>query len=83
MGSAFLVRLVVYLDLRKGVRSFVLGFRMVQVDLHIELPSLDMVASLLVRDHHNEFGDLPTNHPFVELGHDLLNISFDLVIGCN
>ena len=50
-------------------------------DLDIELPSLDMFTSLLAGDYDYQFRYLAACHPFVELGHDLLDVCFDLIIG--
>ena len=49
--------------------------------LDIELPSLEMFASLLARDYNYQFRDLAARHPSVELGHDPLDVCFDLIIG--
>ena len=49
--------------------------------LDIELPPFEMFASLLARDDNYQFRDLAARHPFVELGHDLLDVCFDLIIG--
>lgn len=40
-----------------------------------------MLPRLLARDDHDKLGYLPSNHPLVELRHDLLNVGFDLVVG--
>ena len=47
---------------------------------YVELPALDMLAGVFTCDHNYEFGDLPPDHPFVQLRHDLLDVRFDLVI---
>lgn len=49
--------------------------------LHVELPPLHILAGLLARDDNDEFRDLPARHPFVELGHDFLDVGLDLVVG--
>lgn len=48
---------------------------------YIELPAFDMFAGVFVGDDDDELGDFAANHPFVELAHDFLDVSFDLVIG--
>lgn len=48
---------------------------------HIELPSLNVLAGVLVGDDDDELGDFAANHPFVELAHDFLDVGFDLVVG--
>lgn len=48
---------------------------------YIELPSFDMFAGLFVRDDYDELRDFTANHPFVKLGHNLLEVRFDLVVG--
>ena len=40
-----------------------------------------MLACLFARDYNHQFRDLAASHPFVELGHDLLNVCFDLIVG--
>lgn len=40
-----------------------------------------MFASLLAGDYNYQFRDLAACHPFVELGHDLFDICFDLIVG--
>ena len=40
-----------------------------------------MFASLLARDYNHQLRDLAACHPFVELGHDLFDICFDLIVG--
>lgn len=42
-----------------------------------------MVASLFVSDDDDEFGDFATRHPFIELGHDLFDVDFDLIVDCD
>ena len=39
-----------------------------------------MVASLFVGNYDHQLRDLATEHPFIELGHDLLDICPDLII---
>ncbi len=51
------------------------------VNTYIKLPPLHMLARLLARDDDNQLRDLATEHPFVELRHDLLNVCFHLVVG--
>lgn len=48
---------------------------------HIELPPLNMLPGIFTRNNHHQFRDLATDHPFVELGHDFLDVGFDLVVG--
>lgn len=50
---------------------------------YIELPSFDVFAGFFARDDYDEFGDFAADHPFIELGHDLLDVRFDLVVGCD
>lgn len=40
-----------------------------------------MLARVLVGDDDDELGDLATDHPAVELRHDLLDVGLDLVVG--
>lgn len=40
-----------------------------------------MLARVFVCDDDDELGDLAADHPFVELGHDLFDVGFYLVIG--
>lgn len=40
-----------------------------------------MLACVFVRDDNDKLGDLATNHPLVQLGHDLLDVGLDLVVG--
>ena len=39
-----------------------------------------MLSGLLARYDNDKLGDFATNHPFIELRHDLLDISLHLVI---
>lgn len=39
-----------------------------------------MVASLFVCNDDDEFGDFTARHPFIELGHDLFDVRFDLIV---
>ena len=39
-----------------------------------------MLTGLLTGDNDDKFRDFTARHPFVELGHDLLDIGFDLII---
>lgn len=48
---------------------------------YVELPALDMLASLLARNDNDKLGDLAPIHPLLQLTHDLLDIRLDLVIG--
>lgn len=50
---------------------------------HIELPSLNVLAGVVVCDDDDELGDFAADHPFVELAHDFLDVRFDLVVGRN
>lgn len=47
---------------------------------YIKLPALNVLACVFACDHHDELRYLAANHPFVQLGHDLLDIGFDLAI---
>ena len=47
---------------------------------NIELPPLNVLASLLISDHNHQLGDLGFLHPFAELRHDFLDVCFDLVV---
>lgn len=47
---------------------------------NIKLPSLNMLPTFSTGDHNNEFRYFATNHPLVELRHDLVDIGFDLVV---
>ena len=40
-----------------------------------------MFPSLLASDYDHQFRDLAACHPFIELGHDLLDVCFDLIVG--
>ena len=40
-----------------------------------------MLAGFLAGNNNNELGDLAAVHPLFELGHDFLDVGFDLVIG--
>ena len=51
------------------------------MDFDVELPAFDVFASVLVGDDDDEAGDFATDHPFVELGHNFLDVSFYLVVG--
>ena len=48
---------------------------------YVELPALDVLAGVFVGNDDDELGYLAADHPFVELGHDLLDVGFDLVVG--
>jgi hypothetical protein len=48
---------------------------------HVKLPPLDALACVLVGDDDDELGDLAANHPLIELGHNLLDIGLDLIVG--
>lgn len=50
-------------------------------DLDVELPPFHVLAGLFVGNDNHQFGDLPAAHPLVQLGHDLFDVRFDLVIG--
>jgi hypothetical protein len=39
-----------------------------------------MLSSLLARYDNYKLGDFAPNHPFVQLGHDLLDIRLNLII---
>lgn len=40
-----------------------------------------MFAGFLVGDDNNQFRDLSTRHPLIQLRHDLLDIGLHLIIG--
>ena len=42
-----------------------------------------MFSRLSACDYHHQFRDLSTHHPLVQLGHDLLDVGFDLIVGGN
>ena len=50
---------------------------------YIKLPSLNMFSRLSACDHHHQLRNLSTHHPLVQLGHDLLDVGFDLIVGGN
>ena len=50
---------------------------------NIELPTFNVLACVLAGNNNDELGNLTTDHPFVELGHDLGDVCFDLVIRCD
>ena len=50
-------------------------------ETYIELPSLNVLARVLVRDDDDEARDLTADHPLVELRHDALDVGLDLVVG--
>jgi hypothetical protein len=50
---------------------------------YVELPSLNMLAGIFTCNNDDELGDLSADHPFVELGHDFLDISLDLIVRGN
>ena len=47
---------------------------------YIELPSLDVLPGIFTCDDYNQLRDLASDHPFVQLRHDFLDIGFDLVV---
>jgi hypothetical protein len=47
---------------------------------YVELPPLNALACVLVGDDNDELGDLTTDHPLVQLRHDLLYVRLDLII---
>ena len=51
--------------------------------LDIELPSFNVLASLLACNYNYKLGDLATYHPFIKLRHYLLDVAFDLVVRSN
>lgn len=51
------------------------------VSAYIKLPSLDVLACVLVGDDDDELGDLAADHPLVELRHYPLDVGFHLIIG--
>lgn len=40
-----------------------------------------MFSRLFARDYHDQFRNLSTHHPLIELRHDFLDVGFDLVVG--
>ena len=48
--------------------------------MDVELPALEVLAGLFAAYDDDEFGDLAAGHPFVELGHDFLDVGPDLVV---
>lgn len=48
---------------------------------YIELPTLDVLAGVLVGNDNDKLGDLAADHPLVKLGHDLLDVGLYLVVG--
>lgn len=50
------------------------------LETYIELPPLNVLASLLASDHDDQLADLGLLHPSAQLVHDLLDIRFHLVI---
>lgn len=42
-----------------------------------------MFSGLPACDYHHQLRDLSTHHPLVQLGHDLLDVGFDLIVGGN
>ena len=52
-------------------------------ELDVELPALDVFAGFFAGDDDDELRDFAADHPFVELGHDLFDVGFDLVVGGN
>jgi hypothetical protein len=51
--------------------------------LYVELPPFHMLSSLLICNDHNEFRNFATQHPLVQLRHDLLDVGLHLVVGGN
>lgn len=49
--------------------------------LYIKLPSFHVLPGLLTGDNDDQFRNLPSHHPLVELRHDPLDIRPDLVVG--
>ena len=47
---------------------------------YVKLPSLNVLCSLFAGDHHHQLRDLASRHPFVKLGHDLVDIGLDLIV---
>jgi len=42
-----------------------------------------MLPSIFTRNNDNQLRYLSSNHPFIELRHDFLDVGFDLVVGGN
>lgn len=63
-----------------GRLRFRLG-RLLVLDVDVELPAFDVLAGVFVGDDDDEARNFATNHPFVELGHDFLDVGFYLVVG--
>ena len=67
-----------------GLRALASGRRgLAAEDLDVELPPLDVLARVLVRDDDDKLRDLAADHPLVQLRHDLLDVRLDLVVGRN
>lgn len=47
---------------------------------NIKLPPLHVFAGFFAGDYDDEFRDFTTDHPFVELGHDFLDVGFNLIV---
>lgn len=72
------------LDLRSANHGLVKsdgGRRQKRVGTYIELPPLNVIARVLIRDDNDQFGNLAAHHPLVELRHDLLDVGAHLIVG--
>lgn len=49
--------------------------------MYVELPPFNMLPGVLVCYDNHQLADLSSHHPLVQLGHDLLDVGFDLVVG--
>ena len=49
--------------------------------LDVELPPLDVLSGVFVRNDDDELRDLAAHHPPVQLGHYPLDVRLDLVVG--
>ena len=48
--------------------------------MYVELPALEVLAGVLAGYHYYELRDFASDHPLVELGHNLFDICFDLIV---
>ncbi len=61
-----------------GLVTFGLGWG--KRGMHVKLPPLYDVSRVFAGYDDDELGDLAADHPFVKLGHDFLDVGFDLVV---
>ena len=62
-------------------RSRRLALAVFSEDLNIELPPFDVFSRLLACNYDDKLRNLASHHPLIQLGHDLLDVSLDLVVG--